>query len=317
MDCQNTFRLLLAPAALCCLTGVFYGCRESSFPGELIRVDTSAVYSMVLQPQLDPGTEITLTREGTDWMVSNGTLSTKAAAGSVDPMLRELALIKMERIAANNRDKWAEYEVSDGKGSRVRVYDRNNQVLEDFVAGRFAPDPQPQSGISSLRLAKGDEVYAVNGPAATTFNQGFDYFRDKRLLQFDPGQNINRLELILPGDSLITLQKTQNQWIASNGAKPDTTALLNYLSGLRSISGAGFAEGFDEVSGSSSYLGKLKIFGDHLEVPAQIGCFPSGNPEQPFVLHSSQNPDAYFSSDSSGVYRRIFGTLQALLSEKK
>lgn len=123
------FLLLLAVFGI---SQLFTGKRTKSFNSELIKVDTAAITSIVVNPKAPEEAEITLKKEDTGWIASNGTISVKAQPGSVSNLLSNLTLIKTKRIAAKSPEKWAEYEVEEGKATRIRVY-AGTKLLEDPV----------------------------------------------------------------------------------------------------------------------------------------------------------------------------------------
>ena len=133
--------------------------KTRTFKTELIQLDTSKITSIYLYPKSDSQEELLLQKENDFWVVSKDNITTKANMGAVSSILRNLALIKTKRVAAKKPEKWSDYEVEENSGSRIKAF-AGDQLLEDFIVGRFNFNQQTRQGISYVRLMNGDEVYA-------------------------------------------------------------------------------------------------------------------------------------------------------------
>ena len=282
------------------------GSSDRSFKTELIQIDTANVTSIVLQPKTDDFAEIILKKEGTQWLATQGNVTTKATSNAILSLLRTLTLIKTERVAAKSKEKWNEYEVAEGQGSRVKVYD-GSTLLEDFIVGRFAPNQQMQNGTSFVRLSSEDEVYAVQGFLSFTFNQGFNSFRDRGLLQLTPA-DITYFSFSSPDGTAININKTNGQWFYET-TPLDSTKVANYLSNISNTSGNEFADDFDELQSTHLLNNTLTISGNNITSPIIIKSYATDNEELPYVIQSSQNTDALFRSKLDGVYEKLFKTV--------
>lgn len=278
--------------------------RQSSFDADLITLDTMQVNSVVIKPK-GSETEITLKREDDTWLVSNGQLSTEAVPSAVQSILGALTEIKAQRVVAKKSEKWADYEVDEGNGTRITVY-RDEKVLEDFIVGRFSFNQQARSGTSYVRINGEDEVYAVDGFLTLTFSQGFDSYRNKTILKLDAGQEITALRFQY-GDTTHSLQKAGDQWQIDDGEPADSAAVVSYLSTLRNLSGVTFADDFDELQANNYRHRSITVTANNTMEPLTINCYlDTTRTEKPFVIRSSQRPDAFFASDTTGVYDRVF-----------
>jgi len=282
------------------------GSSDRSFKTELIQIDTTSVSSIVLQPKTDDFEEITLKKEGTQWLATQGNVTTKATPGSVLSLLRTLTLIKTERVAAKSKEKWKDYEVAEGQGSRVKVYN-GSTLLEDFIVGRFAPNQQMQNGTSFVRLTSEDEVYAVQGFLSFTFSQGFDSFRDRSLLNLTPA-DITYFSFSSPDGTALNMNKTNGQWFYETTAL-DSTKVASYLGNIANTSGNEFADNFDELQSAHLLYKTLTISGNNITNPIIINAYATDNEELPYVIKSNQNTDALFRSKADGVYERLFKTV--------
>ena len=307
MNNKKLFLILLVLLGIYGASQMFSGKKDRSFKTELITIDTAAVTSIVIAPKTDDFQEITLKKEGTSWIATQGTVTTKATTSSVKALLSTLVKINTERVAAKNESKWSDYEVGEGEGTRIKVYNEST-LLEDFIVGRFAPNQQMQNGTSFVRIADESEVYAVKGFLSFTFNRGFDSFRDRSLLTFNPS-DITYFSYQLPGDTVININKTGNQWFYET-TQLDSTKVADYLKEISTLSGNNFADDFDEVQSADQLYKSITLSGNNMTQPIIVKSYLSQNNEFPYVLKSSQNPDGLFNSKEDGVIGRLFKNLE-------
>ncbi|RMF29241.1 MAG: DUF4340 domain-containing protein, partial [Bacteroidetes bacterium] len=269
-----------------------------SFRTELIRIDTSRVSSVTVTPKGQE--EFTLVRESEGWLATRGDLTVKALPSAVNDLLRQLALVETQRIAAKKPEKWSEFEVGEGQGTRL-VVKSNGKVLEDFIIGRFAFNQQTRSATSYVRLSGEDEVYAVEGFLGLSLGQGFDSYRNKLVLKF---QREDLKEIALSGDENARMSRTDGNWQLDDGTPVDSLALTRYLTPLQTLSGSEFADSFnpDTAPPPLKTLQLVTQTGDTLRVDA----YRDTTLAKPFVVHSSLNPEGWFLSDSTGLFKRLF-----------
>jgi Domain of unknown function (DUF4340) len=308
MNNKTLFIVLLALLGVYGLSKLFSGKKERSFKAELIQVDTSKVTAVSIFPKPD-SIEVSLKREGDAWIVSRGTISTRAMPNVVGGLLNQLARIKTKRVAAKKPEKWAEYEVEEGNGTRLVVY-AGNKVLEDFILGRFSFDQTAQTATSFVRLTGENEVYAVDGFLALNLGQGFDSYRNKELVKIQK-EDITSLDFT-EGNATYSINKLANGWALNGTELLDSTKIKNYIGILQAISGVEFADDFDVVQSADLLQKTLTINANNQIEPLVIQCYADTTREKPFILNSSFNPDAWFASDSSGIYQRFFKPVEEL-----
>lgn len=303
------FLLLLAVFGI---SQLFTGKRTKSFNSELIKVDTAAITSIVVNPKAPEEAEITLKKEDTGWIASNGTISVKAQPGSVSNLLSNLTLIKTKRIAAKSPEKWAEYEVEEGKATRIRVY-AGAKLLEDFIVGRFSFNQQAQTGSSFIRLTAENEVYAVDGFQTLTFGQGFGAYRDKVLAKVAPPMKVTQFSQIGP-DTTYNYFLADGQWTYEGQTILDSMKVETYLNTFKNFSGQEFNDSFDEIQANNFPSRSLTIKGDNILEPLVITCYTDTTQVKPYTIHSNYN-EAYFLSDSAGIYSKLFRSVNDFVAE--
>lgn len=307
MDNKILGIIFLALLALYLLTRVFSRQPEKTFRSELVQVDTALVDKIELYPKAEAGQTVTLERNGGQWVVTDGNITAPAISNAVASVLGQLHLMKAKRVVAKKEEKWKDYEVDEGSGARVKAY-VGGEAVADFMVGRFNFNQQARTALSYVRLTEEEEVYAVDGFLSMTFGQDIDAFRNKQILKLDNGEEVSALQLQTNGNA-INFQKDGTTW-TYNGTALDSTKIAGYLSGLRYVAGNTFADGFSPVGTPEQ---SLLVQTGTKQITVNAYRYAAG--EQDFAIQSSQYPEAYFASDSSGIYSRLFGDLTKLTGE--
>lgn len=302
MNNKTLFFIFLGLLAIYGLSQVFTGKRTSNFDTELVQVDTSQVSRIVINTKPPASEEITLQREGQGWIASSGSVNTKATSTAIQALLSNIRLIQTKYIAANSEEKWADYEVGEGQGTRIQVFD-GETLLEDFISGRFAFDQQAQTGTSYIRLSSGKEVYAVDGFQTLTLGQGFNSYRDRMLTNIPPNADFQEVT-IQQGDNGFTLSKGPMGWMFE-GELLDSMKVENYVQQFTNLRGETFADDFDELAAANYRFGKVSLKGPQVPEGFSVDIYRDTSRINPFVFQSSQNPETWFDSDSTGLFQQL------------
>ncbi len=285
----------------------FMGKSEArSFRSEVVTVDTAAVSTIRIFPQGD-AEGYQLQREAGGWQLVQGDFRVPATASALTGILASLSQIKVQRLVARSEDKWADYEVDAAKGTRVEVAG-NSGNLTEFVVGRFNFNPNTRTATSYIRRSDETDVYAVDGLLSMSFSQGPDSYRNRQLIQL-PQENLTNLTYRRNGES-IAMSYRAGQLFRSTGEALDSTETASYLRTLLSLNGSNFINSFSPTGQSPTHSLVLQsAAGEAITLNGYAN--PAGNPA--FVMHSSQNPVSYFTSDSTTIFQNAFGKLEELL----
>jgi hypothetical protein len=274
---------------------------------DIVKIDSSAVSSILLYPSAEKGAEILFSRNGNTWQVTKGEITADADKGNIDNMFTELINLRPDHIIATNKDKWGDYGVTDSLGTRVIMKEGKKTVL-DLIVGRFDYQQSPSgyggyggnygTGRTYIRLKDEINVYDVKGFLAMSFNQTFKNWRDQTFLKTDRN-SINLLTFDYPADSGFVAMKSDSVWIIE-GITADSSAIASYLNSLSRKSNSTFIDGYSPVIGPDY---QLTINGTNM-APVIIKAYRRGDND--FVMNSSQNPDSYFTSPRSGLFGNIF-----------
>lgn len=285
--------------ALYLLGRMIAGKGERNFDSNILTLDTAVVDKIVMTGK--SGT-VTLTRDGSSWKVEDGQGNEAPALKSAaQGVIGSLASIQSQRIITTSPDKWADYEVTDTSGTQV-IATGKGKTLADLMIGRFAFNQATRSGTSYVRKSGENAVYAVDGFLSMSFTRDFNSFRDKTLAAISPA-DVKSLTLQgtgMPGNYAL-IKDANGQW-AMGGTPLDSASVANYLSGLRFLNGTNFADDFRPTGQSPAYA--LDVTTNQQLEPVHIECYQDAG-AHPFVFHSSVNPQAYFSSDSSQLYQTV------------
>lgn len=287
------------------------GNQKSSFDPQIVQVDTSSVDKIIIHPKGAPDQVFTLDRSSGKWIAKNSTMQVDAVEGSVGSLLNQLTNIRAKRVVSKSPDKWVSYEVDEASGTRVEVYSKGKSI-EDFVVGAFKYDQTTQSASSYIRNTKKDDVFVVDGFLAMSFNQQFNNFRNKQLFKVNQS-DITEVSLMNGTDQQI-FQKIDGQWFFAGMEAIDSTEMAGYINGLASVNGSEFADQFQATN--ASIVQQLNIEANNMMQELKVTAYANTDGEKPFVIHSSMNPEAYFYSDSTGLYQKLFGKLSSLRNDQ-
>ncbi len=278
-----------------------------SFKTDLISIDTAQVSIIKIDPKGPEEPEMTLQRNTTSqWVATKGTVTVPADRGAVNSFLNNIQLIKTKRVAAKKKEKWSEYEVDEENGTRIKVY-AGSELLEDFIVGRFSFNQQTRQGLSFVRISGGDEVYAIDGFLSMSLGQGFNAYRNKKLLSIVK-EDITGLSLTKEDGLVRTFIKENNQWM-KEGVVVDSSAIASYLSGIANVTSSNFVDDIDPTTYSIPKYRSLQISGNNLLKPIVVTCYRDEARTPPYILHCSENEASYFSSEETDLFQKIFGVL--------
>lgn len=265
-----------------------------SFNTDIIQIDTAAVDKIIFH-NADQSAQFELFKSGVQWKVKNNTTEAEALSGAVTSLLSNLNSIKAQRPVAKSQDKWAEYEVGDAKGKRIELLN-GNKTLEDLVIGRFNFNQQTRSAKSYIRKSNDDNVYAIDGFLSMSISQSMDAFRNKTVIDI-PSAEISSIQL--ESERGTQQFRKENYWINQDGTVQDSAAMVGFVNRLARVNGSSF---YDNQLSTSAPIKQMTVTGSTGQSTV-VSCYSS---DDGFIIHSSQNPNAYFKSDSTGIFKTMF-----------
>lgn len=289
--------------------------KNRTFQSELTDFDTTNVTRITII-QKTGGEPIDLVKNKDDWKIYAKEQEYNADPLVIKGMLMSLKSLRATRIAANSKDQWKKYEVTDSAATHVMI-NEGKKVVADIYLGKFSyqqpknnnPYMYQQQGTmtSYVRIAGDKHVYATDGMIAMSFNRQASDFRNRTLIRSNKDK-WNRLAFTTPEKSF-SLTKQGNNWMI-DGLTTDSASVVSYLSTLARLSSSAFVE--ESVLTSQNPLYALSIEGENIAVPIKIQAFPADTVNQ-FAVTSSLNEGTYFSGSKNGLFDKIFIEKESLL----
>lgn len=287
---------------------------ENTFNTTIIpKIDSARMNGMVIFPKPSrQGASVPLvfTRKGNEWYVSQGSVSGRAEQRSAHYMINLLEQISPDRLASNSPADWKEYNVNDSLGTRVVfLYDKDTAL--DMLVGRFSYIPQQRQGISYIRLAGHNEVYAIDGFLSMNITQNLDAWRDKQMMPQND-MSWTKLTFTYPADSGFAIEKGNNsQWVFADGKKPDSTAASTILKNISEQNYGSFINHFDTAGKQPVYT--LRIEGNPFGAVV-IKAYPADSADK-YAIQSTMNPTSFFSGNRNALFSKIFPAKEAFFQK--
>jgi len=281
---------------------------DRTFRSDLVNIDTSKVSSVFLYPKAENYNEIKIFRSHGGWKIENMGKTFNADENVVYNMLDELIRLKPERVAAADKSKWEDFEVTDSTGVRIKVVEKNS-IVADIIIGKFSyqqpqnPYQQRQGKMTSyVRLVNETKVYAVDGFLNMIFNRDVNTFRNKNLIESNKN-NWTKLTFSYPADSSFVLIRQNDKWMSS-GLLADSAQTDSYLYSIARLNSSDFVDETNSII-LINELFSLMIEGNNLPAPIEIKAF-SADTLNKYIITSSENSGSNFSGAKRDLFNKIF-----------
>jgi hypothetical protein len=288
---------------------------SSTLRDKIVDFDSTEVAKIMLYPKITAGKPFEFLRKDGKWIVRQEKIESAARKYEVENIMIELMSVKPQNLVSKNKSKWAEYEVSDSTGTRIKFLNSKDKVLSDVIVGKFTYKQLNNQmsmygrnniqGTSYVRVTREDEVFGVEGFLALSFNRSFNDWRDNSLISFNM-DDITSIKYTYPADSSFVLSKKDSKWMVDS-APADSAETVSYVSSLSTMTGQEFNDTFKPVV-NPDY--QINIEGNNL-LNISVKCYRQ--PDGSFIINSSQNPDIYFNSKPEGIFGKIFKPKKQLI----
>lgn len=274
----------------------FSGNTNRNFREELTNVDSTKVTQIVILTKTHQSEPIKINKVNNSWEVTNGKITDDANKNGIKGMLLALQSMVPKRLVANSKDKWAQYEVSDSLGTKVKVFNKEH-LLADVIIGKFDFNQNTRTASTYVRVTGEDETYSVEGFLSSNFNKDFNNFREGTFLKVEPGY-LTGIRYDYPGDSSFVLNKVDDKWQIS-GVAADSAAVQKYFNGFKNLVKHDFVDDFKQPD-KPTY--SMTLSGNNMG-DITVDAYESGDE---IVLRSSMNTGAYFSKGSLDIFDKLF-----------
>jgi len=283
---------------------------DRTFKSELFTIDSANVTSVKIYPKGKKTDPLILEKAGNNWNIVVGPKKYPADSAAIGNILRTLAHVSAERVAASDASGWKSFELTDSLARRV-VVQEGNEVTADFMVGKISYSQgqgmQSRGGNqgfsikSHIRTAGDDRVYVVDGFLSVVFSDQPSQYRNRLVCRFDRNQ-VNKLTFGYPGDSSFVLTRSGDQWML-NDKPADSAKAVNFISSLANTTGSEFA---DEESLPFTFPFSLRIEGNNMPAIDLTGAFDPV--KKMYYIRSSANTSAVFGSANTSLFNRVFAS---------
>lgn len=259
-------------------------------PKDVIRID--------IQKATTPA--FSIIRHDDRWLLSQKQLNEEAMAEPVEELIRCLRDIRTSVLVSQQKKDWTNYGVGPDQGILLCLHFRAKPETCVRI-GKYTYSQAKRKVQAYTRLENQKEVFTINGLALSMFTGEMDAFRNDQLLAIKGSAD----SLVFARDSsTATLRQTvAGNYITTGDASDDSLLWATYLQQLHDLQGDFFADDIDELSIDSLLRWQLKIYSKGDSVV--LKCYQDTNRQEPYLLHSSQFPGTWISSDSNGLYQQL------------
>jgi hypothetical protein len=278
--------------------------KDKNFKSQFGELDTTDIAQILIYPKVENGEEMKFYMQDSVWIAEKDGKIFQLRENTVENFITDIKTFKPTRLAAKTQEKWADYQLNDSLGTRLIVKNSEGENTLDLMIGKFSvKQNQNQNqyqqggqmnieGITYVREYDEDEIYAIDGFVAFTFNQKFDSFRESSLVKSQK-ENMTKLQFEY-GDSSFIAIKQDSLWLV-NDKVGENAKFDSYLTSISNKSGQTFDDEYVPI-GNPVYT--LKISGDNMtETKIEAFLKDSAN----YIIHSNYNQEAYFIANKTFV----------------
>lgn len=282
---------------------------ERTFRKDIVGIQANDIKKISIFPKNAGNKVVDVFLEDTVWKLKVDGKLFAADQNVIKGIADELANMVPERLVANKRELWKDFDITDSLGVKVIIYGNKNDKTE-ITLGRFSYNQATRKPSSFVRVNKEKEVYAAEGYLSMTFNREINILRDRNI--FRGNQNdLMQISFNYPADSSFTLTKQDSKWLL-NGAPVDSTLMAGYLTNVSYLNGNDFRDDFIPASVTTEPL-KVILTGNNMN-PVEIRAFRDA---KGIIINSTENSTSYFSGDQGGLYAGIFKGRGSFFAVKK
>lgn len=248
--------------------------------------------------------ETTFTLADTCWLVVKNNITIRLP---IDSMSAYLSFFEKINGVSVNLLSVEELDKLKPKYNFDVIVTQNNNTKHSFSVFYKERDSQSYDTITYVKFQNENTLHGIKGDLLSLFSKTVDDYRDKTLLKFNKDSTIY-LTIKTPTDSFSFVRREQN-WISRNRQYrilPDP--FREYVTNLQILRGAKFYDGDRDILTEPKIEKQLFVY-----LPTDTIVLTSFKLEKGFILHSTQNNEAYFRVDST---TNIFPNLSNFLQLK-
>lgn len=264
---------------------------SSNLDADAFEVDTAKITGIHIQPKIDSLKELRLVKEKNKWFISRAEVSANVRLHRIKSLMAAVAQLKPERIVSRKKDKWRQYNVDDSTSTLVSFLDEKNELLSLKVGNEA-------NGITYVRIADEEEIYAMSGSLQEQFNKSFNDWRDPSFIHLQKEKLVS-INFQYPADSGFVIEKKGKEWFIEN-SKIDSVQLKNYLDKISIKEHTVFADKF-KPSGNP---GVTITFRNDSNAETVVKGWKQSFYQ--WVLNSNLQPETYFLDEGPKLANELF-----------
>lgn len=287
--------------------------RSKGFESDLIEIDTAAVSRILIESSTDT-VDLNQTEAGWEAKLDNGKF-VPVVLGNIKTTLETFLTIKPSRVVSKSPDKWAEYQVDEEKGTRLRVFQGGDKVV-DLVIGTIGFLQNEQKGnnpyqqqrqryFSYARLYGDNSVYVCEDFLSFNISKETKQYRDNRLINLNV-DSTEQITFMYPADSGFTLQQLAKTWTL-NGEIIPTDTVKQVLEKIAYLNSTNFEDDWRPEGQTPTHT----ILIQSTNQPDQeIQIFDNLGQS---IFYSSLNPTNYFKDLDNDLTQKLLISQKQLL----
>jgi hypothetical protein len=307
---NKTLLVIFGALALIALAVYFYDSKkgERTFRSELFKVDSAGVTSITIYKKGSATDFIKLVKSGKGWEIQDQKKQYPADTSIVRNLLSMLSHISAQRVAGSDRESWKAFDMTDSASTRV-IVEQGKEVTADFRLGKssFSQSRSRQNygggygmeASSHVRVPEDDRVYVVDGYLSMMVTGDPSRYRNRLVMKFDR-QAVRKFSFVYPGDSSFSLVREGNKWMLNNQLA-DSVLTEQWINSVSHVSNGEFGDN-ENLPFNMPY--SLHIEGNNMQPIDLKGS--KDDAARKYVVTSSANSFAVFSSMTPGLFRQVF-----------
>ena len=287
----NTKTLLILLVGLLAIVGGVYMLDqrngERTFKESLVNTDSEKIDKIHLV--LKHAKEMELTKNGSNWTVSQNEVSYPADNAAIKDLINSLNPLKTESVVSSNPTRFKDFELEDSTATRVQLM-QGSKLVADLLIGKLEMSSN-QNTSTFVRLANDKIVYSVAGYLSWNANRDLDSYRSHIVVEGNKA-DWSKLEFIYPADSSFILEKqSEGKWHIGR-TELNLTDVEKYLDQLQALNGTKFSAPLPP----SNPVYTLRISGSKLAAEVEVKGY-LGNTQNIVVSSSLNNGNLFIGKD--------------------
>jgi hypothetical protein len=291
--------------------------KQGSFVRELVIADRNKITSIVIIPKGMTEDVITIEKKNDHWMAGTHGKMFNANMEQIDQIFRVITPMIPKQLVSRDKENWAEYEVTDMLGTRVKIYE-GKRLIREFIFGKLdfqqqMVQGQPRPILNTfVRLAGQDDVYLVDGFLGSAFPGILKQYRDQGVIRVRADE-VEKISVTGNDFADYNITREGAVWLF-NGMPADSANMAFYINSFSDLRNDAFVEA--ETEGWLNIPSHTMTIQRKTEVPVEIRAYPADTTYRYFIT-STQNPGAVFNGSHNDLFESIFYPIEFFIGAQE